>query len=95
MDAVSLSVLTNMRYYFNSTHPNQPVSILEHGLSGLAAGLAVSFVATPVELIKARLQVQYDIRTKVYSSPIDCAKQLVIYLVPLLLTSFFCPLPLM
>lgn len=43
----------------------------------IAAGWTVSVVATPVELIKARLQVQYDAHSRVYSGPIDCAQQLV------------------
>ncbi|CAG8553727.1 4726_t:CDS:2, partial [Ambispora leptoticha] len=40
------------------------------------AGLTVSFVATPIEHIKARLQVQYDASTKIYNGPIDCALKL-------------------
>lgn len=51
--------------------------MFQHGLAGLAGGLTVSFVATPVEQIKARLQVQYDAATKVYTGPINCATQLV------------------
>ncbi|KAL1840035.1 hypothetical protein VTJ49DRAFT_906 [Mycothermus thermophilus] len=45
-----------------------------HGLAGIAAGATVSFVAAPVEHIKARLQTQYAARKadRLYSGPIDC-----------------------
>jgi solute carrier family 25 carnitine/acylcarnitine transporter 20/29 len=46
------------------------------------AGWTVSLVATPVEHIKARLQVQYgDTVTRVYTGPIDCARKLVFYMI--------------
>jgi solute carrier family 25 carnitine/acylcarnitine transporter 20/29 len=56
---------------------DKPLSIFQHGLAGLAGGLTVSFVATPVEQIKSRLQVQYDTSRKIYTGPIDCVKQVV------------------
>ncbi|KAL2263466.1 hypothetical protein VTK26DRAFT_6673 [Humicola hyalothermophila] len=45
-----------------------------HGLAGIMAGATVSFVAAPVEHIKARLQVQYGARKseRLYSGPLDC-----------------------
>ena len=50
-----------------------------HGLAGILAGATVSFVAAPVEHIKARLQVQYaaDKGKRLYSGPIDCIKKIV------------------
>jgi solute carrier family 25 carnitine/acylcarnitine transporter 20/29 len=50
-----------------------------HGLAGILAGWTVSFVATPVEHIKARLQIQYaaDRRLRLYSGPVDCLKKIV------------------
>lgn len=37
-----------------------------------------TLASTPIEQIKARLQIQYaDPSTKIYSGPIDCAKQLI------------------
>jgi solute carrier family 25 carnitine/acylcarnitine transporter 20/29 len=60
-----------------SYNGDKPLSVFQHGLAGLAGGLTVSFVATPVEQIKARLQVQYDAQTKTYKGPIDCIKQVV------------------
>ncbi len=50
-----------------------------HGIAGLLAGWTVSFVAAPVEHVKARLQVQYavDKSKRMYSGPIDCGRRLV------------------
>jgi len=50
------------------------------------AGWTVSFIAAPVEHVKARLQIQYaaDKSKRLYSGPIDCTKKLVrMYYVPL------------
>ncbi|EAW23808.1 putative mitochondrial carrier protein [Aspergillus fischeri NRRL 181] len=49
-----------------------------HGIAGILAGTTVSFVAAPVEHIKARLQIQYaaDKSKRMYSGPIDCLKKL-------------------
>lgn len=43
-----------------------------HALAGIMAGTTVSFIAAPVEHIKARLQVQYaaDKKQRLYSGPI-------------------------
>lgn len=50
-----------------------------HGIAGIMAGTTVSFIAAPVEHIKARLQVQYaaDKSQRMYSGPIDCLRKLV------------------
>lgn len=75
MDAVMLGSLSNYRrllaldgrlYYW------------QHALAGLGAGLTVSFVATPIEHVKARLQIQYDAASRIYKGPIDCIRRLVI-----------------
>ncbi|RMZ70678.1 mitochondrial carrier [Pyrenophora seminiperda CCB06] len=49
-----------------------------HALAGIMAGWTVSFVAAPVEHIKARLQVQYaaDKSARLYSGPIDCVRKI-------------------
>lgn len=48
-------------------------------MAGVMAGWTVSFIAGPVEHIKARLQVQYqaDKSKRLYSGPIDCLKKTV------------------
>jgi solute carrier family 25 carnitine/acylcarnitine transporter 20/29 len=44
----------------------------------MAAGWTVSLIASPVEHIKARLQVQYSAKKseRLYSGPIDCSKKI-------------------
>lgn len=49
-----------------------------HAMAGILAGWTVSFIAAPIEHLKARLQVQYS-RTKhdrLYSGPIDAATKI-------------------
>lgn len=43
------------------------------------SGATVSFVAAPVEHVKARLQIQYaaDKSKRLYSGPIDCCRKIV------------------
>jgi hypothetical protein len=52
-----------------------------HGVAGIMAGMTVSFIAAPVEHIKARLQIQYaaDKSQRMYSGPVDCLVKLVSY----------------
>ena len=52
---------------------------LGHGVAGIMAGVTVSFIAAPVEHIKARLQVQYaaDKSKRLYTGPIDCIQKIV------------------
>lgn len=58
------------RHLFPHDH-NLP--LLGHAIAGLGSGFTVSFVAAPVEQIKARLQVQYDAHTRLYTGPVDAA----------------------
>lgn len=52
--------------------------IVGHGLAGVMAGTTVSFVAAPVEHIKARLQIQYSSNKadRLYKGPIDAIKKI-------------------
>ncbi len=52
---------------------------LGHAIAGVMAGATVSFIAAPVEHIKARLQVQYavDRSKRLYRGPIDCFSKIV------------------
>ncbi|OAA59124.1 Mitochondrial carrier domain protein [Niveomyces insectorum RCEF 264] len=66
-----------------TTNPatGQPVRALPayaHGVAGMLAGATVSFIAAPVEHVKARLQVQYAARKadRLYQGPVDCATKL-------------------
>ncbi|GAA5938744.1 uncharacterized protein JCM15063_004856 [Sporobolomyces koalae] len=56
--------------------PTLGLSLPGHFASGMMAGWTVCFFITPIEHIKARLQMQM-LGPKLYTGPIDCAKQLV------------------
>lgn len=67
--------------FFNPPRPGesqQRLPVLGHAAAGMMAGWTVSFIAAPVEHIKARLQVQYaaDKSARLYSGPIDCLKKI-------------------
>lgn len=55
-----------------------PSSVATHFMAGALAGWTVSFIAAPIEHIKARLQVQYGTRRaeRVYSGPLDCCQKI-------------------
>ncbi|KAF2643952.1 mitochondrial carnitine/acylcarnitine carrier protein [Massarina eburnea CBS 473.64] len=52
--------------------------VMGHAVAGTMAGWTVSFLAAPVEHIKARLQVQYaaEKSKRPYSGPIDCSTKI-------------------
>ncbi|KAH9220927.1 mitochondrial carrier domain-containing protein [Leptodontidium sp. 2 PMI_412] len=52
-----------------------------HAMAGVMAGATVSFIAAPVEHIKARLQIQYSSKKseRLYKGPIDCARKIYRY----------------
>ena len=54
--------------------PANPSSVLVNFLAGGLAGWTVSFVAAPIEHVKARLQVQYG--QKSYTGPLDCLQKM-------------------
>jgi solute carrier family 25 carnitine/acylcarnitine transporter 20/29 len=58
--------------------PPNKLPTLGHGLAGIMAGATVSFVAAPVEHIKARLQIQYSSNKaeRLYQGPIDCLRKI-------------------
>ncbi|KAK9468592.1 mitochondrial carrier domain-containing protein [Lipomyces arxii] len=79
MDSVQLGSLHNYRllmkkHVYTEWERLPPIG---HAVSGVFAGWTVSFVAAPIEHVKARLQVQYDASTKVYTGPVNCALSLV------------------
>jgi solute carrier family 25 carnitine/acylcarnitine transporter 20/29 len=63
-----------------SLEEQKKLPVIGHALAGTLAGWTVSFIAGPVEHVKARLQVQYqaDKSKRLYSGPIDCLKKIVI-----------------
>lgn len=74
-------------YIFNPRHAAQGslppgdrrLPTIGHGIAGVFAGWTVSFIAAPIEHVKARLQIQFaaDKSKRLYSGPIDCATKLV------------------
>ncbi|EXM01662.1 hypothetical protein ACKRZS_002743 [Fusarium odoratissimum] len=52
-----------------------------HGIAGILAGSTVSFIAAPVEHVKARLQIQYAAQKadRLYAGPIDCLRKIYRY----------------
>ncbi|KJZ76310.1 hypothetical protein HIM_04392 [Hirsutella minnesotensis 3608] len=51
---------------------------LGHGIAGVMAGATVSFIAAPVEHVKARLQIQYaaDKSKRLYTGPLNCVAKI-------------------
>ena len=91
MDSVLMGSLTFYRkllndHFFNPRRAaglrnkeREKLPPIGHAIAGVMAGCTVSFIAAPVEHVKARLQVQYqaDKSKRLYSGPIDCTKKLV------------------
>lgn len=93
MDSVLLGSLTIYRRFLRenifsnptfrpgvppATLATEPLPAIGHGFAGTMAGTTVSFVAAPVEHVKARLQIQYAAKKKdrLYRGPIDCTKKI-------------------
>ncbi|KAI3393467.1 hypothetical protein diail_4231 [Diaporthe ilicicola] len=88
MDSIMLGSLTVYRRLLRDNifnpplhplhDPNLPLPAHGHGLAGILAGSTVSFVAAPVEHVKARLQIQYAAKKseRLYSGPIDCVSKI-------------------
>lgn len=74
------SNLTELSTAIAATTPPNKLPVVGHAMAGVLAGWTVSFIAAPVEHVKARLQVQYaaDKSKRLYTGPIDCVKKLVI-----------------
>ncbi|CAO3589102.1 unnamed protein product [Absidia cylindrospora] len=61
-------------------HPGQVLSIGQIGLAGAGAGIVNSILASPVELLKIKMQAQYGKGSgsgRHFTGPIDCAKYLI------------------
>ncbi|EMD42151.1 hypothetical protein CERSUDRAFT_42234, partial [Gelatoporia subvermispora B] len=88
IDSVLLGSLHNYRLFLIQHHMTEPtpghpdqqrLTLLGHGVAGLAAGLTSAFMATPMELLKVKLQLQLQksVLDRQYKGPIDCARQIV------------------
>lgn len=58
-----------------SPRATEGLSILGHGLAALGAGWTVCAIITPFENLKAKLQMQTTSEKKLYSGPLDAARQ--------------------
>ncbi|QIW95500.1 hypothetical protein AMS68_001018 [Peltaster fructicola] len=64
--------------WLNREDERKRLPVVGHAIAGVFAGWTVSFIAAPIEHLKARLQVQYS-KTKadrLYSGPIDAAAKI-------------------
>ncbi|ODQ80615.1 hypothetical protein BABINDRAFT_160871 [Babjeviella inositovora NRRL Y-12698] len=79
MDSVMLGSLHTYRRFLkeNFFKSDAKLPLSGHCIAGLMSGLTVSMVAAPVEQVKARLQIQYDGKTKQYTGPVNCVSQLI------------------
>lgn len=64
-------LLLNNRQSAGEYGNSQDLSLFELSIAGAGAGAVVSFVLTPVELVKCRLQVSSQQATPLYKGPID------------------------
>ncbi|KAJ2766966.1 hypothetical protein IWQ56_003512 [Coemansia nantahalensis] len=77
MDAVQLGSLSNYRLLLQRHDKARRLTHLEHALAGLGAGWTVALVASPVEITKMRLQMQYvSGADRQYRGPLDVARHL-------------------
>ena len=76
---LAISRTSNRKLESANQEVDNKLPTIGHGLAGVMAGATVSFVAAPVEHIKARLQVQYaaDKSKRLYSGPFDCIRRIV------------------
>jgi len=87
IDSVLLGSLHNYRLFLmrqgmTESTPGSDVkrlTIPAHGIAGLLAGLTSAILATPVELIKVKLQLQLQrsVSDREFKGPIDCARRIV------------------
>ncbi|KAL0089839.1 mitochondrial carrier [Phycomyces blakesleeanus] len=74
--AANSSIKKNMQEY-----PGQVLSIGQIAIAGAGAGVVNSVLASPVELLKIKMQAQFGSKAigkeRYFSGPIDCAKYLV------------------
>ncbi|KAI0082268.1 mitochondrial carrier [Panus rudis PR-1116 ss-1] len=88
IDSVLLGSLHNYRLFLIRHHWTEPVpgsegkerlTLAGHGLAGLGAGLTSALVATPMENLKIKLQMQSQrsVADRQFKGPIDCARQVI------------------
>ncbi|TCD69900.1 hypothetical protein EIP91_005724 [Steccherinum ochraceum] len=87
IDSVLLGSLHNYRLFLIRHGMTEPVagtevrrlSLTGHSVAGLGAGLTSAILATPIEHLKIRLQMQSQraVADREFKGPLDCARQVV------------------
>ncbi|RDB29261.1 Mitochondrial substrate carrier family protein L [Hypsizygus marmoreus] len=87
IDSLLLGSLHNYRLFLirhGMTEPTRGteaprLTLLAHGIAGLCAGFTSTLIATPVELLKVKLQLQSQrsVTDRQFKGPIDCARQII------------------
>ncbi|KAJ6519742.1 mitochondrial carrier [Mycena sanguinolenta] len=86
IDSVLLGSLHTYRLFLlhngmteDPTGTGPRLTLLAHGTAGLLAGLTSAPLATPIELLKVRLQLQMQksVSDRQFKGPIDCAQHIV------------------
>jgi len=86
IDSVLMGSLHNYRLFLlrhgmtEDTPAGSPrLTLFAHGIAGLLAGWTSALIATPVELLKVKLQLQSQraVSSREFKGPIDCAKQII------------------
>ncbi|KAH0590850.1 hypothetical protein H2248_000969 [Termitomyces sp. 'cryptogamus'] len=87
IDSLLLGSLHNYRLFLvrhgmTETTPTLGVprlTLIGHGIAGLFAGWTSTLIATPVELLKVKLQLQSQrsVAERQFKGPIDCARQII------------------
>ncbi|CAB4251938.1 similar to Saccharomyces cerevisiae YBR104W YMC2 Mitochondrial protein, putative inner membrane transporter with a role in oleate metabolism and glutamate biosynthesis [Maudiozyma barnettii] len=74
--SVQFGVNESMKRLLHSRHPNRTtLSLPEYYLCGLTGGFTNSFLASPIEHVRIRLQTQRN--QKIFNGPVDCIKKLI------------------
>ncbi|PPQ62745.1 hypothetical protein CVT24_000439 [Panaeolus cyanescens] len=85
IDSVLLGSLHNYRLFLHrngmtemSSSGSPRLTLFAHGLAGLFAGWTSALIATPVELLKVKLQLQSQrsVVDRQFKGPIDCMRQI-------------------
>ncbi|KAG0263507.1 hypothetical protein BG011_008678 [Mortierella polycephala] len=59
-------------------YPGGPLTLGQIAIAGAGGGIVNAMLASPVEMLKIRMQAQYGAGSTVrYSGPVDCARQLI------------------
>ena len=66
MDSVQMGTLTTMRQYLKSSRLDGKLTLSDQAVSGFVAGMTTTVIATPIEVLKANLQIQTKTRASLF-----------------------------